>query len=168
MLFLSSLYPTNRFSVAKFHAQISTKLKKQRHWFNAHSLKSFKTFRDHKSRLIVLLDSFSAKTREPLKVYRQVKHCKKGFRENFQVGLTASYICIRNFLENPFFALFLAFLGKILMILKKIISTVLAFLQGLYLASSAFRDYTKSLTIISGLGKNNVATKKQIGAKKVI
>ena len=67
-----------------------------------------------------------------------------------------------------FFALFLAFLGKILMILKKIISTVLAFLQGLYLASSAFRDYTKSLTIISGLGKNNVATKKQIGAKKVI
>jgi len=43
MLFLSYLYPTNRFNVAKFHAQISTKLKKQRHWFNVHSLKSFKT-----------------------------------------------------------------------------------------------------------------------------
>jgi len=43
MLFLSYLYPTNRFNVAKFHAQISTKLKKQRHWFNVHSLKSFET-----------------------------------------------------------------------------------------------------------------------------
>ena len=43
MLFLSYLYPTNCFNVAKFHAQISTKLKKQRHWFNVHSLKSFKT-----------------------------------------------------------------------------------------------------------------------------
>jgi len=43
MLFLSNLYPTNHFNIAKFHAQISTKLKKQRHWFNVHSLKSFKT-----------------------------------------------------------------------------------------------------------------------------
>jgi len=43
MLFLSYLYPTNRFNVAKFHAQLSTKLKKQTHWFNVHSLKSFKT-----------------------------------------------------------------------------------------------------------------------------
>ena len=43
MLFLSYLYPTNRFNVAKVHAQISTKLKKQRHWFNIHSLKSYKT-----------------------------------------------------------------------------------------------------------------------------
>jgi len=43
MLFLSYLYPTNRFNVAKFQAQISTKLKKQTHWFNVHSLKSFKT-----------------------------------------------------------------------------------------------------------------------------
>jgi len=29
-----------------------------------------------------------------------------------------------------------------------------------------FKDYTKSLTIFLGLGKNNVAAKKQIGAKK--
>jgi len=43
MLFLSYLYPTNRFNVAKFQAQISKKLKKQRHWFIVHSLKSFKT-----------------------------------------------------------------------------------------------------------------------------
>jgi len=43
MLFPSYMYPTNRFNVAKFHAQISTKLKKQRHWFKVHSLKSFKT-----------------------------------------------------------------------------------------------------------------------------
>ena len=42
MLFLFCLYCTNRFNVAKFHAQISTKLKKQRHWFNVHSLKTFK------------------------------------------------------------------------------------------------------------------------------
>jgi len=43
MLFLSYLYPTNRFNVAKFHAQISTKLKKQKHGFNVYSLKCFKT-----------------------------------------------------------------------------------------------------------------------------
>jgi len=43
MLFLSYLYPTNCFNVAKFHAQISTTLKKQRCWFNVHSLKNFKT-----------------------------------------------------------------------------------------------------------------------------
>ena len=43
MFFLSYLYPTNRFNDAKFHAQMSTKLKKQRHWFNVHGLKSFKT-----------------------------------------------------------------------------------------------------------------------------
>ena len=43
MFFLSYLYPTNRFNVAQFHAQISTRLKKQRHWFNVHRLKSFKT-----------------------------------------------------------------------------------------------------------------------------
>ena len=57
MLFLSYLYPTNRFNVAKFHAQISTKLKKQRHWFNVHSLKCFKT----------LLGSFRVNSQEVVK-----------------------------------------------------------------------------------------------------
>jgi len=54
------------------------------------------------------------------------------------------------------------------MIFKKISCHRLFFLQGLYLASSAFKDYTKSLTIVVGLGKNNVPAKKQIGAKKAI
>jgi len=60
-------------------------------------------FRDRKSRFIVLLDGFSAITRKPLKVCREVKHCKKGFREIFQKGLTASYVCTWNFWENPLF-----------------------------------------------------------------
>jgi len=210
MLFLSYLYPTDRFNVAKFHAQMSTKLKKQRHWFNVHSLKSFKTllgpflvnsqevvrspspiflkfysnchypiwwtsakfernlsrngmniklfswggvaggkqiihiwpclkpyycqttlvnnpnistfweidkecpFRDRKSRFIVLLGGFSAITREPLKVCRQVKHCKKGFREIFQIGLTASYVCTWNFWENPLFCFVSCLFWKVL------------------------------------------------------
>jgi len=42
MRFLSYLYPTNPCNVAKFQAQISKKLKKQRQWFKVHSLKSFK------------------------------------------------------------------------------------------------------------------------------
>jgi len=67
-----------------------------------------------------------------------------------------------------FYSSFLAILGKFLMIFKKISCHRLAFLQGLYLASSAFKDYTKSLTIVVGLGKNNVPAKKQIGAKKAI
>jgi len=31
--------------------------------------------------------------RELLKGCRQVKHCKKGFRAIFQLGLTVSYVC---------------------------------------------------------------------------
>jgi len=99
-------------------------------------------FRDRKSQLIVMLDGFSAITREPLKVCRPVKHCKKGFREIFQIGLTASYVCTWKFCENPIFALFLAFFGKFLMIFKKIschsfsffarTAPVLECFQGLY------------------------------------
>jgi len=40
-------------------------------------------------------------------------------------------------------------------------------LHGPYLASSAFKDYTKSLTIVLGLGKNHVPAKKQIGQKRL-
>ena len=123
-------------------------------------------FRDCKSLFIVLLGVFSAITREPLKVRQQVKHCKKGFCEIFQIGLTASYICTWNFWENPLFSF--PFLESSWWFSKKFLATVLAFLQGLYLASSAFKDYTKSFTIVSGLGKNNVAAKKQIVAKKAI
>jgi len=42
------------------------------------------------------------------------------------------------------------------------------FLQVQYLASSAFKGYTKSLTIVLGLGKNNVAAKKLNWAKKAV
>jgi len=65
------------------------------------------------------------------------------------------------------FALFLAFWGKF-MIFKKISCHRISFLQGLYLASSTFKDYTKSLTRVSGLGINNVTAKKEIGTKKAI
>jgi len=51
------------------------------------------------------------------------------------------------FSKIRFFAWFLAFLRKFLMIFKKILATVLAFLQGLYLDSSAFKDYTKYLPL---------------------
>jgi len=49
---------------------------------------------------------------------------------------------------------------------KKFLAIVFALLQGLYLASSAFKDCTKSLTIVSGLGKNNVAATKANWGKK--
>jgi len=58
-----------------------------------------------------------------------------------------------------FLALFLAFLEKFL-IFKKCLATVLAFLQGLYLASSAFKYYAKSLIIVLGLGKKTLRQKK--------
>ena len=64
-------------------------------------------FRDRKSRFIILLSSFSAITREPLKVCWQVKHCKKGFRETFQIGLTASYVCTWNLRKFTFLLCFL-------------------------------------------------------------
>jgi len=75
-----------------------------------------------------------------------------------------------------FFALFLAFLQKFLMIFKKISCHHFSFFartipglecfQGLYLASSAFKDYTKSLTIVLGLGKNMLQQKSKLGQKK--
>jgi len=71
--------------------------------------------------------------------------------------------------KSAFFLCFLPFWETPWWFSKKFLATVLAFLQGLYLASSAFKDYTKSLlTIVLGLGKNNVPAKKQIGAKKAI
>jgi len=120
-------------------------------------------FRDHKSRFIVLLGVSSAIIHEPLKVCRQVKHCKEGFREIFQIGKLCLHL---KFLRKSAFLLcFLQFWESSWWFSKKFLATVLAFLQGLYLASSAFKDYTKSLTIVLGLGKNNVPAKKQIGAK---
>jgi len=78
--------------------------------------KVLKPFRDRKNRFIVLLGVFSAITREPLKVRQQVKHCKKGFCEIFQMGLTESLFAFEISGKICFFALFLAFLGKFLMI----------------------------------------------------
>jgi len=71
-------------------------------------------FRDRKCRFIVFLVGFSAITREPLKVCRQVKHCTKGSRELFYIGLTASYVCTWNFLENPIFCFVSYLFGKVL------------------------------------------------------
>jgi len=53
-----------------------------------------KPYRDRRSRYDVSLSSFSAIARELLKVRRQVKHCKKGFREIFQMSPTERYVCI--------------------------------------------------------------------------
>jgi len=58
-----------------------------------------------------------------------------------------------------FFALFHAFLEKFFV-------NILAFLQGLYLASSTFKDYTKSFTIGLGLGKTMLWQENAIWDKK--
>jgi len=71
-------------------------------------------FRERKSRFIVLLVGFSAITREPLKVCRQVKHCTKGSREIFQIGLTARYVCTWNFWEYPIFSFVSCLFGKVI------------------------------------------------------
>ena len=70
-------------------------------------------FRDRKSRFIVLFVVFSATTCEPLKVCRQVKHCTKGSRQIFQIGLTASYVCTWNFWENPIFCFVSCLFGNV-------------------------------------------------------
>jgi len=130
MLFLSYLYPANCFNIAKFHAQISTKLKKQRHW----SWKVSKHFRDRKSRFIVLLVSFSAIACESQKVCRQVTHCKKGFCEIFQMVLTVRYVCIWDFWENLLFCFVSCLFGKVLDGFRFFASTILGLecFQGLY------------------------------------
>jgi len=71
-------------------------------------------FSDRKIQFIVLLVSFSAITRKPLKVCWQVKHCTKGSREIFQIGLTASYVCTWYFWENPLFCFVSCLFGKVL------------------------------------------------------
>jgi len=131
--------------------------------------KVWKPFRDRKSQFIVLLGGFSAITHEPLKVCRQVKYCKKGFHEISQIGLTASYVCTWPLLRKSAFLLcFLPFWESSWWFSKKFLPIGLAFLQGLYLVSSAFKDSTKSLTIVLGLGKNNVAAKKKTNWEKKI
>jgi len=70
--------------------------------------------------------------------------------------------------KSVFFLCFLPFWESSWCIFKKISFHRFSCLQGLYLASSAFKDHTKSPTIVLGLGKNNVPEKKQIGAKNAI
>jgi len=129
--------------------------------------KVLKPFRDRKSRFIILLGIFSAITCKPLKVCRQVKHCKKGFHEIFQMGLRERYVCIRNFWENLLFRCVSCRFGKVLDDFQKNFhANASAFFQGLYLASSAFKDYTKSLTIILGLGKTMLWQKSKLGQER--
>jgi len=59
-------------------------------------------FRDRKSRYIC----FSTITREPLKIRRQVKHCKKGFCELFPMRITKMSVCIWMFWENRVILIF--------------------------------------------------------------
>jgi len=73
-----------------------------------------KPFSDRRNCYIGLLGSFLALTREPLKVRRQVKYCKKGFREILQMSPIKKCVCILIFWEHwlslffsPFWASFL-------------------------------------------------------------
>jgi len=52
------------------------------------------------------------------------------------------------------------------MIFKKISCHRFSFFQGLYLASSAFKDYTESFTIVLGLGKTMSRQKSKLGQKR--
>jgi len=75
--------------------------------------KVLKPFRDHRSHYFVLLGVFMAITYETLKVHWQVKHCKKGFCEIFQMSLTERYVFIPS--EKIYFLFFLP-VGKFLII----------------------------------------------------
>ena len=95
----------------------------------------------------------------------------KTLQERFSCDLSVrsnSKLCLHlKFLRKSTFLLcFLPFCKSSWWFSKKFLATVLAFLQGLYLASSAFKDYTKSLTIVLGLGKNMLQQKSKLGQKK--
>jgi len=83
-------------------------------------------------------------------------------------GRSDSKLCLHlKFLRHSAFLLcFLPFWESSWWFSKKFLATVFAFLQGLYLASSAFKDYTKSHAIVLELAKNNVAAKKVIWKKR--
>jgi len=79
-----------------------------------------------------------------------------------------SNLCLHlKFLRKSAFLLcFLPFWKSSWWFSKKFLATALAFLQWLYLTSSAFKDYTKALTILLGMGKNSVAATKANWGKK--
>ena len=80
-------------------------------------------------------------------------------------------VCLHlKFLRKSVFCFVSCLFGKVVDDFQKTFhSNVLAFLQGLYLASSAFKDYTKSLTIVLGLRKKQCWDKQsKFGAKKQI
>ena len=94
----------------------------------------------------------------------------KTLQERFSWDLSNrsnSKLCLHlKFLKKSAFLLCFLLFWESSWFSKKLLATVLAFLQGLYLASSAFKYYTKSLSIVLGLGKNNVAVKKANWCKK--
>jgi len=97
-----------------------------------------KPYRDRRSRYDVSLSSFSAIARELLKVRRQVKHCKKGFREIFQMSPTERYVCIWNIWENRLFFI----LGKVFdHFQEKYFTPTFYFFRSVFLASTAYKDY---------------------------
>ena len=94
----------------------------------------------------------------------------KTLKERFSWDLSNrsnSKLCLHlKFLKKSDFLLCFLLFWESSWFSKKFLATVLAFLQGLYLASSAFKYYTKSVSIVLGLGKNNVAVKKANWCKK--
>ena len=81
-----------------------------------------------------------------------------------------SKLCLHlKFLRKSTFLLcFLPFWVSSWLFSKNFLATVLAFLQGPNLALSAFKDYTKSLTIVLGWGKTMLRQKKANWEKKAL
>jgi len=68
--------------------------------------------------------------------------------------------------EICFFALFLAFFGKFLMIFKKIPCHSFSFFARTVPVLEYFKNYSKSLTIVLGLRKNMLRQKSNFGQKR--
>jgi len=71
-------------------------------------------FRERRSRFVAFFGVFSATTREPLKVRRQAKHCKKGFHKIFQVSSKIAMFACEMFEKIDFFCFFCPFWASFL------------------------------------------------------
>jgi len=84
---------------------------------------------------------FSAITRKPLKVRRQVKHCWKVFREIFHMKATKKDVCRRGFGETFTFLFLLPILGRGLDISIKNISSLCFTFFNQFFAFDCLKNY---------------------------
>ena len=82
--------------------------------------------------------------------------------------LTASYVCIWNFFENPLFCLVSCLFAKVLDDFQKNSCHRFSFFARTIPGLKCFQGLYQVLTIVLGLGKNKVATKKVNWGKKAI